>query len=75
MSKVPKSSSATQAPPRFPALTAAQKAWVAARRTELKAAIDEGIESGAKDGYVAFDVQRILGLIEQRRSKVRAKRA
>lgn len=67
--------SVTRAPPRFPALTPAQRAWVAARRAELKAAIDEGIESGEKDGYVAFDVERILGLIHERRTSKSPKRS
>ena len=75
---VSKAKNATQAPPRFPALTPAQKAWAAARRDELRAAIDEGIESGEKDGYVAFDVRRLLELIAAKNtsktSKVRSKR-
>lgn len=66
----------TSQPTEFPTLTKAQRAWVAARRNELKAAIDEGIESGERDGYRAFDVDRILAFIEQRRAtKRRAKRA
>ena len=62
-------------PPLFPALTKAQRAWVVARRAELKAAVDEGIESGEKDGYRAFDADRILGFIEQRRANKTVKRA
>lgn len=72
---VPKSVSATRSPPRFPALTPAQRAWVAERREELKSAIDEGIESGEKNGYVAFDVERIVGLIRARRAGKAAKRS
>jgi uncharacterized protein YecT (DUF1311 family) len=66
----------TSQPPEFPTLTKAQRAWVAARRSELKAAVEEGIESGERDGYRAFDVDRILAFIEQRQTaKRRAKRA
>lgn len=69
------SKAAVKAPPQFPALTKAQRDWVAARREELKAAIDAGIESGRKDGYRAFDIERILCLIEERRQTRRNKRA
>jgi len=57
----------TRQPPEFPTLTKDQRSWVASRRKELKSAIDAGIESGKKDGYRAFDVDRILGFIEGRR--------
>jgi len=65
----------TRLPPEFPALTKAQKAWVSARRSELKAAIDAGIESGTKEGYRAFDPERILTFIEQRRAQRTVRRA
>jgi hypothetical protein len=71
---VSKSASVTQSPPRFPPLTPA-RAWVAERREELKSAIDEGAESGEKSGYVAFDVERIVGLIRARRAGKAAKRS
>lgn len=78
MKRTPKTPKPSATPPLFPTLTKAQRAWVVARRAELKAAIDEGIASGAKDGYRAFDADRILAFIEQRRanrSLRRAKRA
>ena len=56
-------------PPAFPALTKSQKEWVAARRIELKVALEAGIESGKKDGYRAFDADRILAFIAERRLK------
>jgi hypothetical protein len=56
-------------PPAFPGLTKPQKDWIAARRSELKTAIEAGIESGKTDGYRAFDADRILAFIEQRRPK------
>ena len=67
MKKNGSNSKLTAQPPNFPPLTKAQRAWVAARRGELKAAIDAGLESGDKDGYLTFDVDRILAFIEQRR--------
>jgi uncharacterized protein YecT (DUF1311 family) len=75
MKRSPKTKTSTGQPPHFPGLTKAQRTWIAARRNELKAAIDEGIESGEKDGYRAFDADRILAFIEQRRTDKQAKRA
>lgn len=65
----------TARPPEFPALTKAQRSWVASRRKELKSAIDAGIDSGKKDGYREFDVDRILAFIEKRGSDRPVKRA
>ena len=58
----------TGQPPDFPALTKDQRDWVAARRKELKSAIDAGVESGQKEGYRAFDAERTLAFITQRRA-------
>ena len=75
MSKsAPKVKTLTARPTEFPALTKAQRSWIAARRRELKAAISDGIESGKKDGYRALDSERILAFIQQRQTD-RSKRA
>ena len=71
---VSKANKLTGQPPEFPALTKDQRDWVAVRRKELKSAIDAGIESGQNDGYRAFDAQRILAFIMQRRAAKPVKR-
>jgi len=63
----PKTERTTAKPPAFPALTKAQRVWVSARREELASAVTAGIDSGEKDGYRAFDAERILAFIEERR--------
>lgn len=67
-----KSNSGTIQPPLFPALTKAQREWIAARRCELKSAINSGIESGKKSGYREFEAERLLSFIEGRRSRSRS---
>ena len=67
-----KSNLATKVPPIFPALTQEQREWVVARRSELQAAVKEGIESGTKSGYRDFDADRLLSFIARGRQKVPA---
>ena len=62
----PKSAAGTSRPSAFPALTKAQKDWVAARREELKITVQDGIESGKKSGYREFDAKRLLAFIAER---------
>ena len=71
---VSKAKKLTGQPPEFPALTKDQRDWVAARRKELKSAIEAGIESGQKDGYRAFDAERILAFIQRRHADKPVKR-
>jgi uncharacterized protein YecT (DUF1311 family) len=69
-----RSKSLTSKPEGFPALTKAQRDWVAERKKELKAAIAAGIASGKRHGYRTFDVERILSLVDRRqRERRRAK--
>ncbi len=65
----------TSPPPRFPSLTKTQKSWVADRKRELEAGLQEAREQLNRGEGRPFDVKRITAEIRRRHKSATAGRS
>lgn len=61
-------------PPRFPALTKTQKAWVASRKRELEEALQVGRDQLDRGEARPFDPKRLINELKRRRKAKTAKK-
>ena len=64
----------TNPPPPFPALTKTQKTWVANRKRELEAALQEGREQLDRGEGRPFDMKRLTAELKRRHKAKTAKK-